>query len=76
MQNLGSLACTVWAVEGGGTKMLLHILYSEETCSLIWLSGFGLGLGYKGLRDCYFGALIFCISNAHLNQIFVEPFPY
>ena len=32
MQNLGSLACSVWAVGGGGSKMLLHILYSEETC--------------------------------------------
>ena len=31
MQNLGSLACSVWAV-GGGSKMLRHILYSEETC--------------------------------------------
>ena len=34
MQNLGSLACSVWAVGGGGSKMLLHILYSEETCNV------------------------------------------
>ena len=30
MQNLGCLACSVWAV---GSKMLLDILYSEETCT-------------------------------------------
>ena len=30
MRNFGSLACTVWAV-GGGSKMLLHIFYSEKT---------------------------------------------
>ena len=36
MQNLGSLACSVWAVGGGGgSKMLLHILYSEETCMFV-----------------------------------------
>ena len=33
MQNLRSIACTVWAVGGGGSKMLLRILYLEETCN-------------------------------------------
>ena len=34
MQNLKSLACSVWAVGGGWFENWLHILYSEETCTL------------------------------------------
>ena len=33
MQNLKSLACSVWAVGGGWFENRLHILYSEETCN-------------------------------------------
>ena len=32
MINLGPLAYSVRAVRGGGSKILLHILYFEETC--------------------------------------------
>ena len=35
MPNLGPLAYSVWAVGRGGSKILLHILYSEETCTLV-----------------------------------------
>ena len=37
MPNFSPIPCSVWAVGGGGSKNVRHILYLEETCSEVEL---------------------------------------